>query len=247
MANGVILLSTVPVRKDPSDRSEMINQLLFGEKYQLINEEEKWLKIKSIHDNYEGWIDRKQHSPVSIDDCAEAPVCSISTSLVHSEGKNQYHLSPGSLIYKECHGQVGIGSEVYDIKGATGLKSRTDLNSLSRQFLNTPYLWGGRSIWGIDCSGLTQILFRMIGVSLYRDASQQVTQGTKVILEEATIGDLAFFNNPKGSITHVGMMLNNEEIIHASGRVRIDKLTNQGIIIRETGECSHILHSIRRV
>ena len=100
---------------------------------------------------------------------------------------------------------------------------------------------------GVDCSGFVQTVFKMLGVPLLRDAWQQQEQGTAVEFPEMSEGDLAFFHNEKGRIVHVGIVLEGGKIMHASGKVRIDALTNEGIIHAQSGKQTHSLHSIKRI
>jgi hypothetical protein len=125
--------------------------------------------------------------------------------------------------------------------------NKKNLDTIIWIFLDTPYLWGGKSMFGIDCSGFVQQVFKMFGIPLLRDAYLQAEQGSLInTMEETRLGDLAFFHNEKGRITHVGIILENNQIVHASGKVRIDKFDAKGIINYETGERTHELHSMRR-
>ena len=200
---GFCSLSAVPMRREPSDRSEMVNQLLEGDTFQILQQEEKWSFIRCDYDGYQGWVDNKQWRPVPM---------GVSLSLDIRQ------------------------------KGAT---SPSDV-ALS-QYLGAPYLWGGRTPMGIDCSGLTQVCFKACGIRLLRDASQQATQGKPVRLETAQKDDLAFFCNDERKIVHVGILLGDGRIIHASGQVRVDTLDAQGILNSDTHQYSHRLHSIRRI
>jgi len=241
---GIILETAVPVRTEPSDKAEMVNQLIFGETYKVEELANNWLKIVSMHDSYPGWIDKKQHT-----DLKEKMV---NTDVVYEEcfiqhkARGQVRVSAGSFLpSKEILHSFGFNDSEQ--------RSKTELSikNLYPKFMNAPYLWGGRTHFGIDCSGFTQLVYRMMGKSIPRDASQQVELGKQVsFVEEAMDGDLAFFDNSEGKITHVGIIINTEErktIVHASGRVRLDKIDHQGIYNAELKEYSHQLRTIKTI
>ncbi len=223
---GINLLPAIPMRKEPSDRSEMVNQLLYGETFDILEKQEKWSKIKLSHDKYEGWIDNKQWE------------------IANRKNIKQNVIS--SLFLKKKNSIYPLGSFV-DFNVSENKKT---LLQTAKLFLNTPYLWGGRTFLGIDCSGFTQVVFRTAGIKLMRDAYQQATQGKKIKLADAATNDLAFFSNNEGRIIHVGIILkekNKQKIIHASGKVRIDQLDERGIYFEDTQTYSHALHSIKRI
>lgn len=225
-------LTVVPVRKEPNDRSEQITQLLFGEQVTLLDKQVKWSLIRG-EDGYEGWVDNKQYQEGIMH--ANSYVTSREQE-VKFEGKTLF-LPHGSKLPEGISGSL-----------ATLPWKTTDLLATSQLYLNTPYLWGGKSVYGIDCSGLTQQIYKVHGILLPRDAWQQAELGVTIHLPaEAQCGDLAFFDNAEGKIVHVGMLLSPNEIIHASGQVRIDAFDHQGIFNREMKQYSHNLRIIKRI
>lgn len=200
------------MRSEPSDRAEMVNQLLAGDTFEVVERQEKWSLVRCDYDGYEGWVDNKQYKTGTPDVQLDEGFC------VHEQG---------------CRSGGGVCSP-----GAVAVE----------RYLGAPYLWGGRTVMGIDCSGLTQVCFKACGIPLLRDASQQATQGIRVeSLQEALRDDLCFFSNDEGRIVHVGIYLGDGKIVHSSGQVRIDTLTPKGIINDDTHQLTHTLHSIRRV
>lgn len=253
---GICRLSVVPVRLEPSDKTEMLTQLLFGDQYEVTQQttDKKWLKIKIQYDQYEGWIDEKQHHTISKDyfeylDQAEFKITTdITTSIL-------YHKSPqvilmGSMIpissseLFKMEEQFAFNGEAKNV----GQKREFEfLKNTAIKYINAPYVWGGKSPFGIDCSGFTQMVFKISGYNLFRDAGQQAHQGKSVkSYHDAKPGDLVFFKNNEGKIVHVGILLNEDKIIHASGRVRIDHFNEEGILNTETKIYTHQFAHIRR-
>lgn len=243
---GISLLPIIPLRAEPSSKSEMVSQLLFGEKFLVLHKQPNWIKIETIDDNYIGWINDTQFNFID-----EEQWNNLKTPLIvknypyHTIFINDVpmYLNTGSIIYPEHEfiiKDVNIKFEYFP--------SNKTIDEIAIQYLNSPYLWGGKSPWGIDCSGFTQIVFKQLGINLKRDAYQQAEQGELLaFLFESKLGDLAFFDNEEGKIIHVGILLNNENIIHASGKVRIDKIDNYGIINTETKKYSHKLRFVKRI
>ena len=238
-------LGTIPMRKEPTDRSEMISQMIFGETAELLDQNEKWMMVRTQFDHYEGWVDKKQ-----LVACQDEQQSTMITSLFAqiTDGHESKVIPAGSYIdlshskFEMKSGEIGTSLEYHN----------DSLEKTARMFLGSPYLWGGRTFAGIDCSGFTQIVFKLHGKKIRRDAWQQSEQGEAVtFIEEAQSGDLAFFDNADGKIIHVGIIFrtknNDIEIIHASGKVRCDALDHQGIFKRETGEYTHQLRIIKRI
>ena len=233
-----------PVRSEMKDSAEQVTQLLFGELIFVTKKNKNWLQITTFLDNYEGWIDEKQISYLSEEAFntwnKEQVVITKTTKLNSPIGK--LSLPVGAYVSKLSPSQFAIGEAVFT--GKYQSKKKT-LIPFAKTFLNTPYLWGGKSNYGIDCSGFTQLVFRSQGIELPRDASQQVHIGTEISRSNAKAGDVAFFTNDSGRIIHVGILLSSSKIIHASGRVKIEKLDDHGIWSEELGEYSHRLNVIK--
>ena len=257
MKYGICALSIVPCRLEASDPSEMVSQLLFGEIYRVIDERKNWIKIRASHDGYESWIDRKQHLEIKREEfmSLEKSPRSFSNdliSLLQEQEKGSF--SPmvlGSVLPNYNDGNITFLDKEFSFEGEMIPQpsiGRDLLIDTAFLYLNAPYLWGGRTPFGIDCSGYSQIVYRMCGIDLPRDASQQAEIGDRLsFIEEATPGDLAFFDNIEGRITHVGILLGDNKIIHASGKVRVDRIDHQGIFNDEMHDYSHHLRLITRV
>ncbi len=248
MNYGLCNLSIVPLRSEASDRSEMISQVLYGELFEIIEFTKKWSLIRLSYDTYEGWIDNKQFVSISETDynTLNNQTKQYSSNLVDIVTTNSNELLPISL---------GSNTNVSDFlkhsfegEILTGVLTKSSLIETAELYLNSPYLWGGKTPFGIDCSGFTQMVYKMNGYQLLRDASQQATQGEVLsFIEESEPGDLAFFDNEEGAITHVGIIMKNNRIIHAHGKVRIDHLDHSGIFNTEKNIHTHKLRVIKRI
>jgi gamma-D-glutamyl-L-lysine dipeptidyl-peptidase len=252
---GISTLSIIPVRKEPGDRSEMVTQFLFGETFEVTGSERTWTKVKADYDGYEGWMDAKQVTPLDAEEAkklAESPL-TVSLDLLQLviAGKDMIPVVLGSSLPFYYGKKFFIGEKEYLYDGTVKTITQPDQARIAENaymYINAPYLWGGRSPFGLDCSGFTQLVFKMSGIRLLRDAHEQAGQGKKITsIEEAKEGDLAFFKNDDKRIVHVGIVLNNGRIIHSSGKVRIDKLDSEGILNEDAGKHSHSLAEIRRI
>ena len=253
MQYGISNLSIVPMRNEASDQSEMINQILFGEHFKILQIRKKWNKIRLSHDNYEGWICKKQWTEISEEDYKQLDkdISTITTDILDIIKKDHHQpIVIGSILPFYKSGHARINNQMYQFDGLTtpGFVNKKKLIENALIYLNAPYLWGGRSPLGIDCSGLTQMAYRLQGINLPRDAYQQAEIGnTLSFVEESEPGDLAFFDNEEGEVIHVGMILKDNHIIHASGKVRIDRIDQQGIFNTETGNHTHKLRLIKSI
>jgi len=252
MKTGIIDLSLVAVRKDPDDKSEMINQLLFGELTTILETSGKWTKIRSEWDDYEGWIDSKQWLSINEKEFQNLkntqPVLSGQpVSKIHSPD-GDIVIVLGSCLPNIQNNIISFDTKQYNIDNQIYSKyNSTEISSIYKLYLNAPYLWGGRSIFGIDCSGFTQMVFKFQNIRLKRDTQQQAEQGTSVSsISKAQKGDLLFFKNKEQKICHAGIYLGENKIVHASGKVRIDKVDDTGIFRASEKKYSHSIHSIKR-
>jgi len=253
MKYGISNLSIVPMRNDAADQSEMVNQILFGEHFKILESRKKWSKIRLAHDSYEGWICNKQWVEISRDDYKQLDkdVATITTDILDIITKNQHQpIVIGSILPFYKSGHAIINTKMYQFDGFTtpGFVKKEKLVENALMYLNAPYLWGGRSPLGVDCSGLTQIVYRLQGIDLPRDAYQQADVGTTLsFIEESEPGDLAFFDDNEGKVIHVGIILEDNHIIHASGKVRVDRIDQQGIFNTELGTHTHKLRLIKSI
>jgi gamma-D-glutamyl-L-lysine dipeptidyl-peptidase len=256
MNYGICPLSVVPIRAAASDKSEMVSQLLFGETVEILESKGGWARIRCTWDNYIGWADAKQIKPLDFSEIQRHQK-NFAYSLELVQGAmGEGHCLPitiGATLPDFDGMHFRLNGSSFTFSGQAITPKDTKLSSalilkIARRYLYAPYLWGGRSPMGIDCSGFTQIVFKMAGVAIPRDASDQVYVGETVdFIEQAQEADLAFFENSKGNISHVGILLNKNEIIHASGQVRIDKIDHYGIFNESTQQYSHNLRVIRRL
>lgn len=253
---GVCRLSLVSVRAESNDKAEVTTQLLFGEHYEVLSasKDKKWLKIKMHFDQYEGWIDFKQHHPISKDhfDYINRADFKISTDTTTSilYNKSPLPILMGSII-PISGSELFRMEEQFAFNGESkSLGQKRDAEFIkitAKKYLNAPYQWGGKNPFGIDCSGFVQMVFKINGYSLQRDSAQQVKQGKAVMFQEIQPGDLVFFKNKEDRITHVGIFIGDDKIIHASGKVRIDHLSEEGILHSESKVYTHTFAQIRRI
>lgn len=244
-------VSISPLRAEPTHRSEMISELLYGERAEILEiHNEHWAKVRCEHDSYEGWCRVRQLTTIPKKEYAKGPkFLSVGLKDRLDVEHGNIWLSVGSDIFglKDCKARFkGKRKKVEELE-----LSKTAIANAAKQFLNTPYMWGGRSIMGIDCSGLSQMAYKMCGKHIPRDAYQQAEEGQTVdFLQNARTGDLAFFDNSEGRINHVGILIDNHNIIHAtdtSGRVVIDRIDQGGIISKILRQRTHNLRVVKRL
>ncbi len=255
MVGAISHFGAIALRAEPSEKSSLETQILFGEVFYVQEQVTGWCKVITEFDGYEGWIDEKLVIQAGDREISQwltkqglvVPVPFI--RLIREPDKSVQIISGGSRIVfnGDDRNSFVIGKREFYIQGALN-ERKVDFEEIAKGFLNAPYLWGGRSFFGIDCSGFTQIVFKIMGHKIPRNASQQIEHGKMVsFVEEARAGDLAFFDNAEGEITHVGLCLGQGRIIHASGEVRMDYLDHQGIFNHSLQKYTHHLRVIKRI
>ena len=246
MKFGICNISIIPIRKEKSQKSEMTSQLLYGETFEILKFSDNWSYIKMNFDDYEGWIKNNQYVKIEnkgfkvID---EPRYCLDLVEFVESPEKKLKTIVMGSNV-----SNATILNDIFEGNFSNNEKKKNEAVEIALSLINTPYLWGGRSPFGIDCSGFSQLAYKMIGVSLPRDAKDQAKIGSTLsFIDESQAGDLAFFHDDEDKIIHVGIILKDNHIIHASGKVRIDRLDQTGIYNNELNTHTHKLRFIKKI
>lgn len=248
MLYGICNLSIVPLRLESSDKSELVSQILYGEHFKVLEKQKSWSRIRLAFDSYEGWIDNKQYIEIAESDynAVDTDHTKSTSDLVEfiTDKNNQlYPITLGSSL-----NALKLLEHTFDGNFFANLQPKENLIKTAFLYLNTSYLWGGKTPFGIDCSGFTQMVYKLNGYKLLRDASQQATQGEALsFIEESEPGDLAFFDNAEGQIVHVGIMMEDNYIIHAHGKVRVDRIDHSGIYNAEKREHTHKLRVIKKI
>lgn len=260
MSVGILSLPVLPIRSEPSERSEMTTQLLFGEQFECLENQDSWTLIRNQADGYEGWATTKMLTMLS-DEMNEN--LNQYTTVLLREPVNFFQGVDVGALYLPAGSRLFVQGNRFFFLSGTALTElfvdkETDAapfkNALperilltASKFLNAPYLWGGKTMLGMDCSGLTQLSASINGFQLPRNASDQALLGEEEFLSLSLPGDLAFFANPEGRISHVGIVFGQHKILHASGSVRLDDLDERGIYNKELKKYTHQLHSIKRI
>lgn len=248
MQYGICQLSIVPVRLLADEASEMSSQLLYGDYFKILEQRKFWSKIRVAFDGYEGWVSNNQITIITEEEYKDIEVVkdfkytSDLVSFATTESNSLIPLVVGSSVLQK------IIPHTYDGETISCKQPKESLVHSALLYLNAPYLWGGKTPFGIDCSGLTQMVYKINGYKLLRNAADQAKQGEPLsFIEESEPGDLAFFDNNEGIINHVGIIMQNNYIIHSHGKVRIDRIDHTGIFNAETRNYTHKLRVIKKV
>ncbi|MDR1864722.1 MAG: C40 family peptidase [Bacteroidales bacterium] len=254
---GICLLSAVPMRAEPSERSEQVSQLLFGDTFAVLRRREQWLHIRAQADDYAGWVSANTVD-LTPEDCPARPFRVVSVALAACEvqpaGRVMY--LPGGSMFPDTRAggddtapflPFRAAGNTYLLDEKAVLPGGRDMAALAAQYLGAPYQWGGKTVFGMDCSALLQIAGRMAGIPLPRDARQQEQCGEPVAFEDAAEGDLVFFDNASRQVVHAGILRDRSSVIHASGCVRIDRFDREGIFHVSEKRYTHHLYSIKRL
>lgn len=257
MNQGICLISAAGLRAEPDHKSELVSQLIFGDMFEVLDNHNDWLQIRMLYDHYLGWVSANQVQLLSESDFADMQssphvVSADLIQLIEDRTSNtSFAIGAGCSLHFYDRGMLSAAGKVFKYNGNVETefpKKPGQISEIALMFLNTPYLWGGRTPFGIDCSGFMQQVFKIGGIKIPRDASVQATQGETIhLINEAMPGDLMFFDNAEKQITHVGMLFNEGHIIHAHGKVRIDLVDHNGIFSREKRRYTHSLRLIKRI
>ncbi len=256
MKYAINLNAVLPVRNAASEKSEMVTQLLFGETMEITGVEKNFFKIINRTDGYEGWVSSNIPVYISEEDYKALEnqafkICVPVAEVFSLMDRSIYRLPAGSLLpfFNPENNKFGIGNMVFQVHPSfvTYLPEGNPegIVPVALHFKNSPYLWGGKTVFGIDCSGFTQTVFSICGIALPRDAGEQVLNGISVSFENLISGDLLFFEKD-GKICHVAIYCANGQVIHASGKVKINDVDKQGILSDDKSSYTHFLSAIKR-
>lgn len=240
MVTGICLYGFTALRANPQSSAEMISSLVFGDTYLVLEEKKDWLRVKNIFDSYEGWLSQSNHNILN-DGCL-FEVTKLNEQVETSDGRI-INIGAGCSV-PVSQDFMAAGVRYSRIKSTSS--KFTTLGSVAKSYLGTPYLWGGRSLYGIDCSGFVQMVYKCFGVNLPRDSKpQSLYNSNKLDFNSLNEGDLVFFTQRTEQISHVGIYLGQGRIIHASADVHIDTLTAEGIFKNSNNLTHHFAWGLR--
>ncbi|MEB8347170.1 C40 family peptidase [Flavobacteriaceae bacterium KMM 6898] len=249
MQYGICHLSIVPLRATADNVSEMVTQLLYGDHFKVLEHRKNWSKIRIAFDTTEGWVSNSQFLIISEEAYQQADTNKAiqnTSDLVAFVSTDTDMLIP--IVIGSTVQNIDLTTHHFEGNFIGGIKEKGTLLDTALLYLNTPYLWGGKTPFGIDASGFTQMVYKINGYQLLRTSAQQASQGEPLsFIEESEAGDLAFFDNNEGVIDHVGIIMKNNYVIHVHGKVRIDRIDHTGIFNAETRSYTHQLRVIKKI
>lgn len=250
IAAGVVKVSVANLRRHPKHAAEMVDQAILGQRLKILKKKSYWYLVQTTY-GYLGWVTNGSLALLDqqqLENWEQAEKVEVIANYAQIYSKANRNSDPvgdavlGSILIKGRG--AGAWQEVILPDSVQGFIAKTAVSNIdpqhqpvsndpasyvktARRLLGLPYLWGGNSVKGLDCSGFTQTVYRENGVQLPRDANMQVALGEEII-PDATFsnvqeGDLIFFG-PEGRITHVAMSLGGAQFIHSSGNVHINSL-----------------------
>nr|WP_299528825.1 C40 family peptidase [Ulvibacterium sp.] len=249
MQYGICHLSIVAVKSMADATSPMITQLLYGEHFKVLEQRKLWSRIRNAFDGCEGWVSNNQ---ISLIDETEFEKIDTLDTPKYSTDLVSYLTSENSVLIPIVMGSCIVNTPTlpYTFEGEhiEGKMEKYNIVRTALMYLNAPYLLGGKTPFGLDCSGFTQLVYKLCGYQLFRSALEQSGQGDALsFIEESEPGDLAFFDNAEGEIYHVGIIMKNNYVIHVYGKVRLDRLDHTGIFNTDTGNYTHNLRVIKKI
>jgi hypothetical protein len=249
MQYGICHLSLIPVRTNTDQRAELVTQLLYGEHFKVLERRKAHSRIRNAYDDCEGWADNNQFTVIdehefrNIEAAKTKKYASDLVSFIETEQKTLMPLVLGSSV-----GPVKLLKHRFEGASLERQQMKPNFLDTALQYLHAPYLWGGKTPFGIDAAGFVQMVYKINGYRLLRQVQEQAGQGEALsFIEESEPGDLAFFDNQEGQIDHVGIILGDNHIIHSFGQVRIDRIDHTGIFNRELGSYTHKLRVLKKI
>jgi gamma-D-glutamyl-L-lysine dipeptidyl-peptidase len=251
----IIKISLAAVRSQPNHRSEMVGQMLFGELGEILKKQDNWLNIRQLWDDSMGWIDVRQTeniTPSEVDFFEKNNAHSLSLTEPVLADDHFVPILIGSSLPAFDGIRFKIGERAFTFSGQTIFNHSIEptgefLARIAKKYLFAPHLSGGRSPFGMDVAFFAQLIYKMVGIKIAATTDEQVKQGRVVhFMEETQAGDLAFFDDARGRIDHVGLIISDTHLLHVDGFVRADRVDHFGIFNENLGKYTHQMRVVKR-